>query len=231
MSYNLIKYADNHHIVYIIFIKSYFRGILFINVLHNIFLRIEVMTMLFCYESDRLILKVLQQDSARLVLEFYKNNRAIFEPLEPAKDEIFYTEKYQSKLLSAELKNFLSGRSVRFFVFTKDNPNEIIGTVSFNSINRGAFNNCQIGYKFDKGKLHKGYAIESVNKAVQIAILEMNIHRIEAYILPDNEASIKLIKKAGFVSEGMAFKYAKLINGWQDHLRYVYIAPDDTELF
>lgn len=194
--------------------------------LHN-FLRNEVMTMLFCYETDRLVLKVLQQDSARSVLEFYKNNRMIFEPLEPAKDDKFYTERYQSKLLSAELKNFLAGRSVRFFVFVKDSPNEIIGTVSLNSINRGAFHNCQIGYKFDKGKLHKGYAIESVNKAVQIAICEMNIHRIEAYILPNNEPSINLIKKANFISEGMAFKYAKLVNGWQDHLRYVYIAPDE----
>ena len=70
--------------------------------------------MLFCYETDRLFLKVLQQDSARSVLEFYKNNRKIFEPLEPPKDENFYTEKYQGKLLSAELKNFLAGKSVRF---------------------------------------------------------------------------------------------------------------------
>ena len=183
--------------------------------------------MLFCYETDRLFLKVLQQDSARSVLEFYKNNRKIFEPLEPPKDENFYTEKYQGKLLSAELKNFLAGKSVRFFVFAKDCPNEIIGTISFNAINRGAFHNCQIGYKFDKNKLHRGYATESVKKAVQIAIDEMNIHRIEAYILPDNIASVNLAKKVGFISEGMAFKYARLASGWHDHLRYVYIAPDD----
>ena len=55
--------------------------------------------MLFCYETDRLFLKVLQQDSARSVLEFYKNNRKIFEPLEPPKDENFYTESIRESFL------------------------------------------------------------------------------------------------------------------------------------
>ena len=49
----------------------------------------------------------------------------------------------------------------------------------------------------------------------------MRPHRLEANIQPDNAASIALVKRAGFVSEGLAERYLKIGGRWRDHEHWV----------
>ena len=59
--------------------------------------------------------------------------------------------------------------------------------------------------------------------AVEFIFEELTLHRIEANILPDNEQSIKLVKKFGFKKEGIARKYLYINGQWKDHARYSLI--------
>ena len=59
---------------------------------------------------------------------------------------------------------------------------------------------------------------------LKILTHEKEMHRIEAYIHPDNISSVNLVKSLGFISEGTAYSYVKLNGSWQDHLRFVYIS-------
>ena len=49
---------------------------------------------------------------------------------------------------------------------------------------------------------------------------ELNLHRITAYVLPDNAPSIRLLESRGFVLEGTARSYLLLHGYWRDHLQY-----------
>ena len=84
--------------------------------------------MKFIYETDRLILKLLGEDDAPAVLQFYRQNRNVFEPYETIHPEQFYTVAYQRTLMNCELSLTLKHSLIRFYIFRRENPDEIIGT-------------------------------------------------------------------------------------------------------
>lgn len=176
------------------------------------------------YRSDNLILRVLNRRDALLVLDFYQRNRSIFDLYETEKPENFYTENFIANLLTAEYNAFVHGRHVRFFLFDSNCPHQIIGTVSFSNITGGFMNSCNIGYKIDQHFQRQGYGRRMLTMALKIMVTSCSLHRIEAYIAPDNTASIALAETLGFISEGTAYAYVRLNGKWRDHLRYVYIS-------
>lgn len=177
------------------------------------------------YETDRLLLCILNESYSMQVLTFLSRNRAYFDNYELAKTDSFYTEDFQKKLLFEEFSMALKKTRLRFYFFRKESPQRIIGTVSFNSL-RQSFQSCQIGYKLDPLYQHQGYATEALLTAVDIAAAELNLHRITAYVLPENQPSIRLLDRLGFTPEGTARDYAMINGAWRDHLQYARILPD-----
>jgi ribosomal-protein-alanine N-acetyltransferase len=56
----------------------------------------------------------------------------------------------------------------------------------------------------------------------------LRLHRLEAACIPDNIASINLLRKCGFQEEGYAREYL-LINGiWQNHKLFALLPSDDV---
>lgn len=175
------------------------------------------------YETPRLTLKILNDSHYMQVLDFLQRNQKLFELFEAPKHELFYTPEYQRNSLIQEFNQILKGYSVRFFVYRKENEQEIIGTVSFSNFRRGAFQSCELGYKFDSNYHHKGFAYEAITNAINIVIPEYHFHRVEAHILPFNFPSIRLIENLGFQLEGTAYSYAHVNGQRRDHLQYSYI--------
>lgn len=173
--------------------------------------------------TNRLVLKPLNTEDTFNVLSFYNRNREHFEPWEQKRSLNFYTYNYQYASLAVEKDLMKSKKLLRFWIFPKDNPNLIIGTVNFYNITKGCFSNCQLGYKIDHEHIGKGYAYEAIKEAMKILKEEYNLHRIEARIMPSNIASIKLIKKLNFHNEGLARSSIKINGEWEDHFVYAYI--------
>ena len=51
-------------------------------------------------------------------------------------------------------------------------------------------------------------------------------YRVEANIQPNNGASIRLVKRAGFHREGYSPRYLKIAGRWRDHGRWALLAED-----
>jgi len=54
----------------------------------------------------------------------------------------------------------------------------------------------------------------------------LGLHRLEANIQPDNDASITLVKGAGFRLEGFSPRYLKVGGHWRDHERWAITVED-----
>lgn len=119
------------------------------------------------YESqtDRLILKVLTPNYANAVLNFQNRNRESFEAYEPTRPANFYTASYQQAVLKCEWDLALKQQCIRFYVFRKDDPQMIIGTVCLHDIRFAAYSCTEIGYKFDAAFRRMGYASEAIKKS------------------------------------------------------------------
>lgn len=177
------------------------------------------------YETPRLILKVLHSNAADRVLDFYDRNKGNFEPWEPDRSELFYTLPFHTTNLSFEYNQIIKGQTMRLWIMKKNDPEKIIGCISFNNIMRGSFLSCVIGYKIDKDFCRQGFATEALEKTLSIIFKEYQLHRVEAYVSESNIASINLMEKLGFRYEGIAYSSVKLKGQWCDHLRYALIAP------
>ena len=119
------------------------------------------------YETDRLILKVLRPEAAKKVLCFYLDNKELFEKYEASRPDNFYTVKYQKSVLLCEYNLTVQLSAVRFYVFLKDDPDRIIGTICFRDITRSIYDSCEVGYKFDERFWHHGYATEAAGHGIQ----------------------------------------------------------------
>lgn len=181
--------------------------------------------MLFEYETDRLILKILKPDAARQVLDFYLRDREIFEKYEPERIPPFYTVAHQKTILKCEYNLAFRLQNVRFYVFLKEDTSKIIGTICFHNITTSYYSNCEVGYKFSSAYWHLGYASEALEKGIQVMFEDLHLHRIQAWVLPDNYSSIQLLQTHGFRKEGIARSYLLLHNEWKDHVQFSLIAP------
>lgn len=174
------------------------------------------------YETERLELKVLSKNDAKLVLEYYLKNKDFLTEWEPIKSLEFYTLDYHQGQLDNQLFNTSNCNYFRLWIFRKED-NRIIGSVGFSNIVRGAFLSCNLGYKLDKDEINKGYMTESIEKAIDIMFNEFGLHRIEANIMPRNIPSLKVVEKLGFYNEGLAYKYLNINGIWEDHIHMVLI--------
>lgn len=177
----------------------------------------------FEYETERLILRVLTPDYAPDVCKFVSKNRLQFEKYEPFLPANYYTPEHQRTILNCELKLALQTKNIRYYVFLKENPEQIIGTVALHNIATAAYSACEIGYKFDADYQHQGYAREAVAMAVSVAFAALGLHRVYARVMPENTASINLLKSLLFTEEGLERECIKIQGKWQDHLRFALL--------
>lgn len=178
--------------------------------------------------TDRLVLKILTSDDAHIVTEFLKRGRDLFEKYESKKVDNYYTESYQKNVLDAEFSAMLTKKYLRYYVFKRNNPNLVIGTVSFGNVSDTPYNSSTIGYKFDPFFHHQGYAFEAINGVLDTAFSYLRLHRLLAVIMPENEASIRLIEKVGFKREGLMEKAINIRGQWEDHFLYALLAPNEN---
>jgi [ribosomal protein S5]-alanine N-acetyltransferase len=179
------------------------------------------------YETERLLLKILDKSSTDAVLDFYKRNKEFFQEWEPIRDEEFYTKNYQKDLLLEEYENIHKGKTLRLWLFKKDEDKNIIGSVCFSNIVRGCFQSCHLGYKMDLKEINQGYITEAIRKGIEIIFDDYGLHRIEANIMPKNVRSLRVVEKLGFTNEGLSRQYLKINGKWEDHVHMVLLNDND----
>ncbi len=178
----------------------------------------------FQYETKRLLLTVLTADASEEVLRFLQKNRNTFEKYDGKKKENYYTQRYQKTLLTYDFNMAMRQKSFRYWLSEKNEPSRIIGTVSIQRIERGIFQTCTIGYKMDEAYRRQGYMQEALEKIVSVIFSDLKLHRIEAYVKPENTASIRLLEKSGFCNEGISYGCIFINDTWEDHLRFSLIS-------
>lgn len=180
--------------------------------------------MAFTLETERLILKVEDSMKAQEILDFYINNKELFEQYEPTRPHNFYTLAYQMASLNYEYTQIVKGKSLRYYIYLKDNPDTIIGTINFSRMEHGPFSRTSIGYKIDAASHKMGYAYEACCAAIPVIFKNYKIHRIEARVAPDNIPSIKLLERLGFCYEGIEYQGVEVNGKFRDHYRYGLIS-------
>ena len=180
---------------------------------------------MFALETENLRLSVLRKSEAPRISEYLINNKDFHRKFSQTHTEDYYTVSTQRKYLSYDCNSFLDGSLVPFWISLKDDP-KVIGRLSFFNFAFGGMMSCALGYHLDKDYTGKGYMTEALRSALAFVFDEYKMHRIEAFILPENEASINLVKRLGFHYEGQRKSYMHINGMYRDHDSY-YLLEDD----
>lgn len=112
------------------------------------------------------------------------------------------------------------------FVICRVSDGGIVGAVNLSQIFRKAFQNAYLGYSLGVKYTGKGYMTEAVNLILRFAFKDLKLHRVEANVQPENQASIAVLMRCGFTKEGFSRKYLKIAGKWRDHERFAIIKED-----
>jgi ribosomal-protein-alanine N-acetyltransferase len=177
-------------------------------------------------ETERLELRLPAADEVPEILRFYKQNREHLDQWSPAWPEAFFTEDFWYDQVDQRQQEFRAGLGARLFVFRRDRAERVIGNLSLTQVTRGPLQQCVLGYALAAEEQGRGYMLEAVRGAVRYAFEELRMHRVAASHMPHNHRSARLLKAAGFATEGYARAYL-LINGrWEDHINTAIVNPD-----
>lgn len=103
------------------------------------------------------------------------------------------------------------------------------GEVSLGSVQRGPFQMGYIGYWIDEALAGRGYVPEGVVVLIRHAFESLNLHRLEAAIVPRNEASRRVAEKLGMRAEGVALRFLQIQGVYEDHVRYAITVEEWQE--
>ena len=102
----------------------------------------------------------------------------------------------------------------------------LLGAIALSEIVRGKFQSGYLGYYLGAAHTGQGYMTEALQLMLATAFRRLRLHRVEANIQPNNRASIRLVKRAGFRREGFSPRYLKIGGRWRDHERWALLADE-----
>lgn len=131
---------------------------------------------------------------------------------------------YKARL--SRLKKWVSGdQAYAFHVFRADSDT-LIGACNITHIERGSAQSAKLGYWIGEQFARNGFARAAVGRVSEFCFEKLGLHRIEAAVQEDNEASIKVLEAMGYRFEGKARGLLKIKGQWRDHLIYAKLSSD-----
>ena len=88
-----------------------------------------------------------------------------------------------------------------FFLICRIQDQAIAGAINLSQIFRRSFQNAYLGYYLFERFTNQGLMTEAVELILSRAFKTLKLHRVEANVQPENQASIKILIKNGFTKK------------------------------
>ncbi|KHF39265.1 GNAT family N-acetyltransferase [Halalkalibacter okhensis] len=177
--------------------------------------------------STNIFLRPFHVTDANDLLQLQLQNKEFFEPFAMVRSDTYYTLIQQQKYIQKWKENMENDLEYQFGIY--HHAHTLIGTISLFQIMRGSLQSAFIGYFLGREYNGRGYGTEAVKLMVDYAFNQLELHRIEAGVMPHNIGSIRVLEKAGFHKEGVAIQNVKINGTWEDHQVLAIINPKDFQ--
>lgn len=119
----------------------------------------------------------------------------------------------EKRFLRANIRQWKAGEAFNFSVLLGD---RVIGAVGIMP-ESGRRYNAEVGYFIDREFHGRGYAYQALKLAEEYALAHLPaIKRFQAFIVVKNHASVGVVKKAGFIEEGVLQSYLRCSDCYYD---------------
>lgn len=148
-------------------------------------------------ETERLVLRQLEPRDAPALFEMMSDRDTMRYAETAPMAEVAQAEA----LISRHTEGFAAGKSIRWGL-TLHEKDRVIGTCSLFQIDLDC-RRAEIGYILRRDHWGHGYNNEAALEVIKYAFAGLDLNRIEAELDPRNAASVKAVRRLGFVEEGL----------------------------
>lgn len=166
-------------------------------------------------ETDRLILKELNYKDLNTLFQYWSDD----EVTKYMNIDSFTSTKQVEDMVNLLNDLFQNKQAIRWGIFEKKN-NQLIGTCGYNTgFNKEA---CigEIGYDLGKMYWGHGYMQEALRSIINYGFIELNLNRIEGYVILGNAKSENTLDKLGFKKEGILREHGCYKDNYWDECIY-----------
>tara|TARA_B100000575_G_scaffold293988_1_gene307414 strand:- start:13684 stop:14271 length:588 start_codon:yes stop_codon:yes gene_type:complete len=168
-----------------------------------------------------LLLRIARLEDAKELYSLVEKNRVYLrewlpwlDDAESIEDEIDFIKDQQKR---ASLK--------KGCLFLIELENDIVGTVSLNSIDLGNLTGW-IGYWLDKDHSGRGIMTKSVAAIVDVLLVSCGFNRIVIEVGENNPSSLAIPKRMGFRNEGTSLERLWMYDRWVNSTQFAITASE-----
>lgn len=120
--------------------------------------------------------------------------------------------------LKGSIRNLLSrARAGEGLPFAMEYEGEFAGQLNVSSFQWGSVSSATIGYWVSERFAGKNITPTAVALATDYCFFQLQLHRMEICIRPENKPSLRVVEKLGFRYEGLRERYIHIDGDWRDH--------------
>jgi ribosomal-protein-alanine N-acetyltransferase len=174
--------------------------------------------------GDRVLLRFPVMDDYAAWADLRRRSHRFLEPWEPAWIDDDLTRLSFAQRIRTYETQYLGDRAYPYFIFSSS-ADVLLGAVTLSNVRRGIAQAATLGYWIGEPHARQGHMGAALSLLVPHAFTVLNLHRLEAACIPANEASARLLLRAGFREEGLARSYLKIAGEWHDHRLFAQVSP------
>lgn len=122
-------------------------------------------------------------------------------------------------------RSITNGTAVPLFMIRRED-NAVLGAITLDHIRRGPAQSATTGYWVGEPYARQGFMREAIEAVVHYAFSTLDLSRVEAGCLPENNPSRGLLEQCGFKYEGVAQAYLQINGRWRNHVLYANLRHD-----
>lgn len=101
--------------------------------------------------------------------------------------------------------------------FVIEYQGEVVGQVTLSGLSFGSLASGAAGYWVAQSVAGRGITPVALALVIDWAFTGLGIHRVEVCIRPENDASLRVVRKLGMRYEGLRRRYIHIDGDWRDH--------------
>lgn len=154
-------------------------------------------------ETKNLILRKIRPADADAVFDILSDD----EVTRLYDDDPFTDVSQASELIEFWTNGFERRQCIRWGIVLQDSQS-MIGTCGYYGFHTWHMR-ASLGYELARSFWRQGIMTEALSAVLEWGFQEAGLNRIQADVMPDNHASVKLLEKLGFKNEGLLREYER----------------------
>ncbi|MBT9245466.1 GNAT family N-acetyltransferase [Gemmobacter fulvus] len=176
-------------------------------------------------ETERMSLRLPTHVDYRAWAELRAESAAFLNPWEPVWSQDHLSRKAYTNRVYWAQRAVAQGTALPVLMIRRDDQ-ALLGAITLDNIRRGPVQAGTLGYWIGARHARQGYMREAILTLVHHAFTALDLSRIEAACLPENQASRGVLEKTGFKYEGVAQSYLQIAGRWRNHVLYANLRSD-----